>query len=74
MSAGDIIHTCLLITLPFFLVFQGDSGGPLVVKGKDGRWFLSGIISWGIGCAEPSLPGVTTRISMFRDWILENAT
>ena len=26
------------------ILWQGDSGGPLVVKGKDGRWFLAGII------------------------------
>jgi len=53
---------------------QGDSGGPLQVRGKDGRWFLAGIISWGIGCAEPNLPGVCTRISKFTDWVVEKVS
>ncbi|XP_054710482.1 serine proteinase stubble-like [Uloborus diversus] len=50
---------------------QGDSGGPLQTKREDGRWFLVGIISWGIGCAEPNMPGVCTRISKFTDWITQ---
>ncbi|CAG9855977.1 unnamed protein product [Phyllotreta striolata] len=48
---------------------EGDSGGPMVIQRPDKRFLLAGIISWGIGCAEPNQPGVYTRISEFRDWI-----
>ncbi|XP_055916137.1 serine proteinase stubble [Eupeodes corollae] len=49
---------------------EGDSGGPMVLQREmDKRFILGGVISWGIGCAEPNQPGVYTRISEFRDWI-----
>lgn len=58
------------LILHIFL-FQGDSGGPMVVKGHRGQYMLVGLISWGMGCAAPSQPGVYTRITKFVNWIDE---
>jgi secreted trypsin-like serine protease len=49
---------------------QGDSGGPMIVS--DGHFLaLAGITSWGFGCANPSFPGVYTRLGApaFNDWV-----
>ncbi len=46
---------------------KGDSGGPLVVVNpKDGRWYNTGVTSWGYGCGQG---GVYARTSAFYDWI-----
>jgi trypsin len=48
---------------------QGDSGGPLFVQNGEGEMVLSGIVSYGIGCARPYLSGFYTRVSSFTKWI-----
>lgn len=40
---------------------QGDSGGPLT-RGQDNS-VLTGVVSWGFGCAQPNLFGVYARVS-----------
>jgi trypsin len=49
---------------------QGDSGGPLTRKQDNKFKVLTGITSWGEGCADPNRFGVYTRVSRFRDWII----
>jgi hypothetical protein len=52
---------------------QGDSGGPLVVfDGGQSRWEQAGVVSFGIGCANPSFPGVYARVSRYISWINSN--
>ncbi|KAH8407555.1 hypothetical protein KR222_005316 [Zaprionus bogoriensis] len=52
---------------------QGDSGGPLLCPypGEKDRWFVGGIVSWGIMCAHPKLPGVYANVAKYVPWINE---
>nr|XP_034828510.1 plasminogen-like [Maniola hyperantus] len=52
---------------------QGDSGGPLVVFKTDGKFVQAGVVSWGIGCADPKYPGVYTKVSSYINWINKNS-
>ncbi|HYX45365.1 MAG TPA: serine protease [Sphingomicrobium sp.] len=48
---------------------QGDSGGPLILT--YGEPVLVGVVSWGMGCADGSHPGLYARIdrSNYLNWI-----
>ena len=46
-----------------------DSGGPLVHNNE-----LVGIVSGGIGCADPKYPGFYANMAVYRDWIVKEAT
>ncbi|XP_050669834.1 atrial natriuretic peptide-converting enzyme-like [Leptidea sinapis] len=52
---------------------QGDSGGPLLCKDPEdpSRWYVGGIVSWGIKCAHPRLPGVYAYVPRYVPWIRE---
>ncbi|KAG6796821.1 hypothetical protein HZU73_07807 [Apis mellifera caucasica] len=50
---------------------QGDSGGPLLCQDEQDKekWFVGGIVSWGIMCAHPKLPGVYAYVPKYVPWI-----
>ncbi|XP_034970813.1 coagulation factor X [Zootoca vivipara] len=47
---------------------QGDSGGPHVTQYWD-TYFVTGVISWGEGCAREGKYGVYTKVSKFIGWL-----
>ncbi len=53
---------------------QGDSGGPLYrFDPTRTASILTGVVSWGFGCADAQAPGVYTHVAAFSDW-LRNTT
>ncbi|XP_069020365.1 coagulation factor X [Embiotoca jacksoni] len=47
---------------------QGDSGGPHVTRYRN-TYFITGVVSWGEGCARKGKYGVYTQVSKFIRWI-----
>lgn len=51
-------------------LFQADSGGPLMVGSRpSGSAMVVGVVSTGVGCSRPRLPGIYTRTSDYVAWI-----
>lgn len=52
---------------------NGDSGGPLMVfSTTSNEWVQVGIVSWGLGCAQPFYYGVYSRLTELRTWLNSN--
>ena len=52
----------------------GDSGGPFVSQRETGNelkrpFVVTGIVSWGIGCAQKDTYGAYTKVANYLDWI-----
>uniref|UniRef100_H0V548 Coagulation factor VII n=1 Tax=Cavia porcellus TaxID=10141 RepID=H0V548_CAVPO len=47
---------------------KGDSGGPHATQFR-GTWYLTGVVSWGEGCAAVGQLGVYTRVARYIEWL-----
>ena len=43
--------------------------GPLITKEPGNYYSLIGVVSWGVGCADPDYPGVYARVTKVLTWI-----
>jgi len=52
---------------------QYDSGGPLIAHAHfEKSYSLTGVVSWGYGCADPDSLGIYANVSKFYEWISQN--
>ena len=76
-GGGVITHNMLCARDQGRDACQGDSGGPLVLQpGQSPNpatpFTQIGLVSWGLGCADPRYPGVYTRLASHLAFINNN--
>lgn len=55
------------------MAVQGDSGGPLVARDGDlASYMVVGVVSGGTKRCGVGAPGLFTRVSSYRRWIVQN--
>ena len=62
----------LILNQPFNFPkqFQGDSGSGLFCRYPNtNQFYVAGVVSFGIKCATPKLPGVYTSVPLYVNWI-----
>ena len=68
-----MVHLDLKLEITYSYTFlKSYLGGPLICIDKQNQPILTGITSFGIGCARKNFPGVYTRISSYREWIFSS--
>lgn len=69
---GTPVDTCqvrikFFYSIVIFVYFKGDSGTGMMCEKDDGKWYVSGIVSYGLGnCNHIS---VNARVDFFSKWI-----
>ncbi|KAG7302255.1 hypothetical protein JYU34_013748 [Plutella xylostella] len=52
---------------------SGDFGGPIIVEDEFENKTVVGVASWTHRCGDAVYPGVSTRVSRYSQWIVENS-